>query len=361
MMIRRITLALALAAGTTLAQGPQASSDKRAEIQIEIPEAYRIDNAALLYYRYWMIGESQFPVGVMEHYNGAEPGWRPSEEFAKELENAQDTIKGYLKASRIPFANWAVEYDEGVMALLPHLAKLRHTARILTADARRLMELGEVEQAAERIAALYRMGEQTASDRVLISTLVGIAISSLANLQVEEIIATEELTEEAREIMLEAIEAIDLDNPAGVRDAVLGERDLFIGNLRQRYTGPTAGADFVREMFPMMGVSPDAYEEIKARIAQFDEAALQADLDKANRYYEDILSIWDLADAGDRIEQMSGLIENGHYGITGRFMLPAMSRVWESSQKFSQSLTETRRLLESARVVRSEDDTKDDG
>ncbi len=366
-MIRtKIALALTITAlagsalGQANASGAEDARKEKSDAVAQPWKDYQVENAALLYYRYWMIGQTLISE-ELTYQNDTAPGGRPTEEYAAALKAGQQTIRGYLKASRGEHVDWGIEYEEGIGAMLPHLGKLRHTARILSADAIRLLDEGEVEQAAERLAAIYRMGEQTSQDRVLISSLVGIAITSLANNQLEEFIVSEELTHEAREIILKSMDVIDLENPAGVRDSVLGERDIFLGWTVGRHTGPNAGAEFIAETLGTWAeFGADEPSPWHAKIALFDEAQLRDDIKKAERYYSDILSIWDLPDGGDRISQMNAFVDNGHYGVAGRLLLPAMGKIWESHQRIRREVTEVRELLEDAPVVKREDKDEDD-
>ncbi len=355
-----LTFSIAALAGSALGQpNARAAAQPDGDAIGDPWSDYRVENAALLYYRYWMSGEATMTSAPNEEQNMEVDG-RPSEVYIEILIAGQETIRGYLKASRIKHADWGVEYEEGFHALLPHLGKLRMTARVLTADALRLLDSGEVEPAAERIAALFRMGEQTSRDRVLISSLVGVAITALAIDQVEELVASEKLTAEARDTILDALNMIDLDNPANVRGAVLGERDIFLRWATRNYTGPTAGADFVELMYPVVEGTAAEPPQWTAIISEFNGDQLQADIKEAERYYDDILSIWDLPDAGDRIDQLALLIENGHYGVAGRMVLPSMSKIWDSAQRIRREITETRKLLEDAPVVVKEEQSEDE-
>lgn len=340
---------LAVLAGTTLAQDSLAPATPE-QPDPESPHAAietSVQNAALLYYRYWIMG-GQWVRESMENWSN-DPGWRPDERMANSLAQEQEMIRGFLKAASVEHADWGIEYEAGIGAMLPHLGKLRYTARILSADARRLLDAGEPDAAVERIAAIYRMSNHVREDRVLISALVGTALVSYANNEVEEIIAAEKLTADGRDMLLSALESIPEDDIGGVRGAIMGERDIFLEWVKRTYTGPAAGAAFVREVASLTSDDLKSLDAVALSLMNGD--ALAQDVDKAHRYYDDVTAIWDLPDALDRIQQLEEVIRNAHYGIVGKILLPSFSKAWESSNKARLDLRRTAELVRNAKVI----------
>lgn len=340
-------LALAMLAGTAPAQVNPASPNVSADESATDLAPTSVENAALLYYRYWIMGGERIRTS-MENWSN-DPGWRPDEEMSASLEQEQEMIQGFLKAATVERADWGIEYEAGIGALLPHLGKLRFSARILSADARRLLDAGDPDAAALRIAAIYRMCNHVREDRVLISALVGTALVSYAHKEVEEIIAADMLTAEGRDLILSAMESIPQDDIGGVRGAIVGERDIFLDWVRRTFTGPAAGARFVREVGSL--TSDDLKPVDRIALSLMNGDALDQDVDKASRYYDDITAIWDLPDALDRIQQLEEIVRNGHFGIVGKILLPAFGKAWESSNNARLELQRTIELVHNAKVI----------
>ena len=66
------------------------------------------------------------------------------------------------------------------MLLLPHLNKARELARLAALHARRELEQGHVEAAAEDAAAILALGRHVGSEPIVISILVRYSIESIA-------------------------------------------------------------------------------------------------------------------------------------------------------------------------------------
>jgi hypothetical protein len=72
-----------------------------------------------------------------------------------------------------------LDYAQGPMLLLPHLAQARRLARLLAADAAVRTAAGESDIAAADCAAMARLTRQVVHDRTVISSLVAMAIAHL--------------------------------------------------------------------------------------------------------------------------------------------------------------------------------------
>ena len=97
-------------------------------------------NAALYYWRalYSLDRDFQRQTGdLLQHDRTAD--WAPPESTVAKLKENRDFITQLLQASRIDKCDFGIAYDEGFMALLPHVGPLRSGARILAMDAHRLM------------------------------------------------------------------------------------------------------------------------------------------------------------------------------------------------------------------------------
>src|ERR1043165_3048229 len=90
---------------------------------------------------------------------------------AKEVSENHLAIETLLRASKMTKCDFELPFENGINVLLPHLSLMRKSARLLRFDARRMLIDGKPNEAAERIAAIYRMAGPLQSDSVLINTL----------------------------------------------------------------------------------------------------------------------------------------------------------------------------------------------
>ncbi|MBI9017581.1 MAG: hypothetical protein JEZ07_10015 [Phycisphaerae bacterium] len=104
--------------------------------------------------------------------------------------NADQWYKLLLSASLCEQCDWQIPIrQEGIAALLPHLSTMRNYARAIALKARLEIANGHFDQAVETISVGFIMAQNTAKDGVLISQLVGIAISGIMLETVEDFIA----------------------------------------------------------------------------------------------------------------------------------------------------------------------------
>jgi len=344
-----VALSIATLAGTP---GVRAQPASPADEQRVAPASEdQCDNAALLYYHSWLVARDLLTNELVHDVSRPDPDWHPSDQQTDLVEAHQDDIGRLLEAASIERVDWGVDYARGIDISLPHLGMINATGRVLTIDARRLIDLGEIDQAALRVAALYRMSRHTTHDPLLISSLVGEGMVRRARVEVGVLVASGGLTREARDTVLGAMDTLDPDDPFGVRRAILGERDIFLQWISDQYNGPDAGADFVREMLPKLEGIPSEPNENSRALSRMDGDELRADFVKAERFYDDILDSWDRPDEGEQTRRIIAGIENGRYGIVGHYVLPAMSKIRDSDDRTVVALAEARKLLLEAHVA----------
>lgn len=74
-------------------------------------------------------------------------------------EHAQD-IERLVEASRLGTCDFGVDYGAGLETQIPHMSMLRSLARVLKSDADRLLDEGDLDGAAQRVAAIERIAAQ---------------------------------------------------------------------------------------------------------------------------------------------------------------------------------------------------------
>jgi len=140
-------------------------------------------------------------LGAYDDYSAAKPRSTPPEDFPGKLtveELRGPDVSIHLAANAAGFkllhdasrmkVYWGTDFSAGVTALLPYLAKMRHSARLLSLEARTFAANGDHASAAESIAACMRFADHAKADGLLITHLVSLAMRGLAFDAVERIL-----------------------------------------------------------------------------------------------------------------------------------------------------------------------------
>jgi len=339
-------LCLVLTAPAALAQqsgkAPPAPSPVAAPDPIPVPpEMVARRNAALVYYRAWE-GMNADDWNLVSHGFETRPDVRLSEAQLKVLMENQPFVQALLRAASTADCDWGVQYDEGFRALLPHLGKLRASCRFLAADARRCTQDGDPTGAAKRIAAIVRMSDQLRSDGVLISALVGAAVNQVAVITTEQMLKGNELTPESARLILNAFKSMHTDDLFGSRTSIRLEGWMATQWPRQHFTGPTAGADFYKEMSGM-GANAEAPPE---PLAALDGEGLAAELDKLTAYYDEVQRAWDSPKAQVELLAIQAKVADGAYGEAAKVLAAAFSKAHSSVEKSLAAIQKSITLLE---------------
>ena len=304
-------------------------------------------NAALLYYRAWMVmGDDAFkkiPAGFDD--GGAVP-----DELAGALASAQPALDTIEKASALESADWGVEYDDGVNALLPHLGKIRQTSRLLAADARRLIVGGQSDKAAGRVAAMFGLARHCTGDRVLISSMVGAAVAGRAAQECQALFDSGKLSSADRAILRAGLNRFDerSGDPFNIVGGIRGERYVCLEMLKRqtRGQGKSAGEKVIELTAPFR--SDGQQEPAASAVGRLHEVALKKEFEDAARYYDDAIAAWQSPDARNRIQDLNGKLSAGAYGSVAELICPSLANIYDSTRRALDAMKKVRENLEAA-------------
>ncbi len=263
---------------------------------------------------------------------------------ADQVRNRQGAVNRFLAATRLQKCDFEIAYEAGFNALLSHLGFMRKTARVLRVDARRMLIEGHPDEAAERVAGIYRLSRQMKSDDTLISTLVSIAIAGLGNSESEVLVKSGKLTATGRENILQAIASFGQSDPFGVKEAVVGERIITVKWIRDTYPAPGSGPRFVKAITQEWGLVPGSREELNL-IDKMDDAAFARSLDQLDEYHNLMQTQWDLPDAAARLEVLAKRITDGDFGPLTKFLAPSFAKARSGQAKAEAELDAASRRL----------------
>jgi hypothetical protein len=305
-------------------------------------------NAALHYWRVWQTRGFQTDEGKKlsemagAQYQISDASWVPDEALTKALVSQQEFVDGLINASKLEGCDWGVAYDEGINALLPHLGLLRSSARILGSDARRLLVAGKPDEAAGRVAAMFRVAAHARTDQVMISSLVSVAVAVAAADETQVLASSGKLTEAGRAEILLALSRFDATDPFQMKASIDTERRIFLVWIGTTAKGPTAGADLIKTMGTFEG--PDNHYN-DSPVKSMDESALRKAVADASPFYYDVAAIWDQPDAAARLKVITDRLEKGEYGELAKLVVPAVGRAFKTTIKGQARIAATIGLL----------------
>ncbi len=146
--------------------------------------APQTDNAALLYYQAMLLCGK--PDDTMMNLLSAFSKWEISANAAlrEHVEKNRRVIDYLVTAANMAQCDWAYDYSQGLDLALPNLPNKR-LVYLLLADGRLLAEQGDYATALDRCLTVHKMALHY-TDRVVITYLVGVASSGLANIAIQE-------------------------------------------------------------------------------------------------------------------------------------------------------------------------------
>lgn len=341
-------LGLSLAAGiaasimvcTCAAHGQPVKADEPSPYKAP---ATKDKNAALEYLTLRDTFDPEFLKLVGEEFNSTEVGWSPSEKLSVLLEENQPLIKRLITASRMPVCDFGIRYEDGFGALLPHLGHMRQFARVLGADARRLAIAGRTDDATLRLVTCTRIAAHLTNDRVLISSLVSIAINSLALTQAEIIARDYGMSDASRKQIISAARGLLTDDPFGTRACIQMEKQLAVNSITPFYKGKgdEAGRELVKQ-FRLWQFDTEALKEIEP----LNEQQIDEQMDLMDRYYGTLTGLWTAKDAQERLKQLEERLTNGEFGMLVRHLAPALTKCRSSTDKGIKDIKDVTALLE---------------
>lgn len=141
--------------------------------------AYPPDNAAVLYYRAFMLYEAEDGIkSALDDYRQGRIGC--TEEIERYLAKNAPIINMVLDATRIAHCDWGLDYSQGTEVVLPPHNKARDIFFLVAAEAARQAETGHPRQALEDCVCMYKMANHL-NERPLICYLVATALSAATN------------------------------------------------------------------------------------------------------------------------------------------------------------------------------------
>ncbi|MHC4556320.1 MAG: hypothetical protein ACYTFW_03905 [Planctomycetota bacterium] len=222
-------------------------------------EAYPPDNAAVLYYRAFMIlKEPGEDVKVM-FSDMREGKIKPNDQIKEYLERNRRTIELLDTAAEIPNCDWGRDDSKGIDLMLPELSKMRQMAFLLDGKAHALSKDGDHKTALNKCLTIHKMGRHVGDD-LLISWLVSVSLNTLANKRIEEILS--EMPEDLETLTWLKSQIIGISsNVTSIKTAMNREKEIFMHTIRKEKADTIL--EVVRDNFLDAGIAADVVEKVR--------------------------------------------------------------------------------------------------
>ena len=222
-------------------------------------EAYPPDNAAVLYYKAFMIlKEPSEDVRAM--IDDLRKGKiKSNDEIKQHLEENRRAIEIVETAAEIPTCDWGRDDSQGFDLLLPELAKVRWMAFLLTADAQILADSGNHRAALSKCLTMHKMARHV-SDDLLISYLVSASLNNLANQRIQDFLSSMPQNLKTLTWLKSQVVAISVNAPS-IKTAVAREKEIAMQEMRKEKIDSVLdamGADSIKD-----GITADACEKAR--------------------------------------------------------------------------------------------------
>jgi GrpB-like predicted nucleotidyltransferase (UPF0157 family) len=239
--------------------------------------AYPPDNAAVLYYKAFMLKEEpNDALGKILAAVGKGEA-KPDDQVRRYVERNRRVIKYAVAAADISHCDWGYDLSEGISLRLPELAKCKQMANILIADARMLAEKDDYKEALERCVTVHKMGIHVGNDTV-IQVVISSAISGLANKCIVEILP--QVSNDIETLQQLRTQLADISGRVpSMRTAIGNEAKFFSMKSTDRKELLVAVCD--------LGLSKDDVDNADKIFRQNDENEFYV---RVTEYYQSILS-----------------------------------------------------------------------
>jgi len=307
-------------------------------------EAYPPDNAAVLYYKAFLIlkepGEE-----VKKMMTDLRKGKIKSNDQIRQcLDENRHVLEFVETAADVRECDWGHDISKGFDVLMPELSRIRLTAFMLTAKAQTLAEEGDHKAALGKCLTMHKMARHV-SDSMIISYLVSVALNSLANNHIQDILSSMPQDLEVLAWLRGQLADASVDAPS-IKAAMEREKEISMQEIRKGSITDTisemSSEDFVRN------VGADALEKIRKGDAQFFE--------DNRKYYagvmDEVIAATDLSyqQAHRKLQTLSARIEKdaktNHAAIVAAVLTPASSRVRTLATRKKTLLNATRAAIE---------------
>lgn len=299
-------------------------------------------NAALQYHMVWMVLEPVLEFGEFspEELDAMDKGVLP-ERYARELEGSQEAIEDLIAATKLERCDFGTQYEKGIGAILPQLAVMRNSAKLLVNDARRLRGTN-MDAVAERIAATIRLGEHASRGSLVIGSLVGMAITEMARVETVKLLDAGELNAEQAGVINETLDRVLTDDLFHSLESVQTEKIMMIAWIKGEFKGENAGQKLVKLM---QTAGADGQSDIERQLGRMDSEQVAELVERMSGGYDELIAAWQADDPKAAMASVEQRLIAGEFGLLAEYLMPAIGNFRQRSLTAEQNLTQLRERL----------------
>jgi hypothetical protein len=252
--------------------------------------AYPPDNAAVLYYKAFMLYEAKDEIkSALDDYRQRRIALNKTiEEYLAKNRRVIDIV---LDAARIEHCDWGLDYSQGTEVLLPPHYEVRDILFLIAAEAAMQADKGDYRKALERCLAMYRMARHV-NERPLICYLVGTGVNAVTHKCVTRFLG--EMAPDVETLTWLRAELVELDKqPFSVKSSLDWKREAGVVSMSPAMIGGAVE----------MGIDDGEFRtEVLERIRTADAAFFARNVAYWNDFMDDIQAAFKLTYAQARAE-----------------------------------------------------------
>lgn len=264
-------------------------------------------------------------------------------DVAATLRQLQPALERVQRGSQQEFSDTGLDFSQDLHMRLPHVQRMRELAKIAGLDAEVRLRAGDAAGTADRVAMMYRMADHFTHDRVIISSLVAQAISTMADQTIDNGFDRGVLRPEDAAAILNAVKSLPSNDPFSAVEAIMSEQEMIVSWL-ERLRPTEDEADGIHDKLLNVLPPEDAARFEGMTSEQLDEEILAVD-DMMSAVVQ-VFMLPDKEQAKAEIAALETALQAGEFGVLGRRLMTAYSKVLDMKFRGQEQLAERVRMLE---------------
>jgi hypothetical protein len=232
-----------------------------------------------------------------------------------------DALSMLRSASALSKSRYAVDFQSGIQAETPHLAKVRSSSRLLRLQVMLQLNDGHPDRAVESVVDSFRLANSLENEPLLISQLIRVACLHLSIDDIERILNRAPLRDPQLAALQKELE--DSRDYAAFKKALVGERCLVVHTMLHRSPMELVGHD-----------PADAPQRLIVSLARIS-GLVDLDIIQYLDLMDEAVKAMDTSRPADRLvlgRSLDGKVKRlPKYCILSRLLLPAYDGVFERS------------------------------
>lgn len=270
---------------------------------------------------------------------GNEP---PPPEIRAAMVNAQGILQMFQRGAVQEYCDFHLDRSQGFDLVMPQLNWLRSLVKTANNDALLRLYDGDSAGAADRLAAIYRMSAHPSDDGIIISSLVGQAIFSLADRSAQFALDRGALSADDSATLLNAVNGLGGNDPFRFVEATASEQEIAVATFESKWD-----SDEERQHLLEVFATGDGPRDMA--LAALDKEGFAQAVDQYDKVMDRMVEAMALPDpegAKAAVAEIQAEIEAGEHGPLAAVYMPAMSKVVEQKLKGEKMIADRIAVLQ---------------